>query len=167
MTHAVFVYGSLLRGLWNHGILARAQECGQAHFIGEIETKEAFAMVSFGAFPGLIDGGSKRERVTGEVWVVDDATLEQLDQLEGNGRFYTRQLRPVGAGDVMAWIYLLPKSQLGGRPRVRGGSWRAFVDADDPSPVEYDEDDESDDGAVFVEDEGDDIRDPFFVRGEG
>lgn len=156
MNNAVFVYGSLLRGLGNHGILAHAEQDGRALFVAEAETAEPFAMVSFGAFPGLIDAGDHRERVTGEVWIVDDATLARLDQLEGNGHFYTRQLRPVG--DVMAWVYLLPAEQLAGRPRVAGGSWRAFVDADSPrlsgsEPVEYDDhEDEGDDGIVFVED---------------
>lgn len=155
-THTVFVYGSLLRGLGNHGLIARHAARGGAVFMGEAETRDPYAMISFGAFPGVVDGGENPERVTGEVWIVDDLALAELDRLEGNGRFYTRKRIVVGDA-LIAWCYLLPSDYLD-HPRVMGGSWRAFVTGEsmvDESAVAYDNGaDEEDDGSiVYIEDD--------------
>jgi len=72
--HRVFVYGSLLKGLGNHGLLRR----NGSKFDGVTETTEdAFEMVSMGSFPAVFRLPSKYEgtRVRGEVYEVTDAGL--------------------------------------------------------------------------------------------
>lgn len=126
MTHTVFVYGSLLSGLGNHGLLVR----NNARALGQGSTRAAFTMISLGAFPGVIESGDTA--VTGELYEVDDRGLAALDMLESNGRFYTRAEHEIDtdSGSVVAWIYLLPVSYLAERSsRIGDGDWRRFYNA--------------------------------------
>lgn len=78
--HKVFVYGTLKRGLYNHRLLDR----GNARFIGEARTKEkGFAMLLAKAgYPYLVRTTEDARVIDGELYAVDDATLEHLDVLE-------------------------------------------------------------------------------------
>lgn len=82
-THLVFVYGTLKSEQDNHHILSRAE------FIGPAYTVDAFKMTTVG-FPVLHrdDNGLS---VYGEVYRVDDHTLQRLDQLEAEGHMYNRE----------------------------------------------------------------------------
>ena len=86
----VFVYGSLKRGFGNHDLLAKSK------FHGSLNTAEdCYHMNSLGAFPAVTTVSDDCENgysISGELYTVDSATLRKLDQLEGNGSFYTRQL---------------------------------------------------------------------------
>lgn len=115
MTHRVFVYGSLKRGFANDSYLTTAR------FIRAGKTAPVFTMVSFGGFPGVFRGGSTA--IEGEVFDVDDATLERLDRLEGHPRFYRRQ--PIEVDGERMLGYLLPRSAKQQRdlPTVDSGVW--------------------------------------------
>lgn len=115
----VFVYGSLMTGFGNNRLLE------DSRLISPAETLPNYEMVSFGAFPGVIPGGSTR--IIGELWEVDVDTLERLDDLESNGRFYTREIRNLAGPLGTAWIYLLPREHLD-RPRVVSGDWREYAE---------------------------------------
>ena len=122
MAHLVFVYGSLLRGLGNHRVIADGE------LLGEGVTDANYHMVSLGGFPGVIEDG--KTAIVGELYRVSDATLRGLDQLEGNGSFYTRVQRTITLTDGRtrtAWIYLLPaeRGYLDNDP-VETGSWREY-----------------------------------------
>lgn len=93
--HLVFVYGSLKRGLCNHHFLQHGQ------FMGEWKTDAIYALVDLGAYPGLVSG---QRSIVGEVFAVDDATLAQLDLLEGVPDFYQRHRQDTPWGQ--AWIYI-------------------------------------------------------------
>jgi gamma-glutamylaminecyclotransferase len=99
-THLVFVYGTLRQGQWNHHFLESSR------FVGMAKTKERFALYGTG-IPFL----SRRKaisQVTGEVYAVDDATLERLDELEGHPDGYRREQADVVLEDgtvLKAWIY--------------------------------------------------------------
>lgn len=82
--HRVFVYGSLMRGFGNHGLLQDQTYIGEA-------TVEEFDLHSLGSFPAAVphDGGSRIIR--GELYEVDDTALARLDRLEGHPTFYERQ----------------------------------------------------------------------------
>ncbi len=111
----VFVYGTLLSGEPNHRVLAGAE------LLGEARTEPAFDLVSLGAFPAMIPGGSTA--VVGEVYVVDRGTLAALDHLEGHPRFYRRRrVRLEDGEEVLA--YLLSREQAHGRPKITSGNWR-------------------------------------------
>jgi gamma-glutamylaminecyclotransferase len=114
----VFVYGTLKRGLSNHGFLA-----GQS-LAGEAQTQPGFELYALDGFPGMVAAADGAGVVTGEVWSVDDACLAQLDELEGTAEgLYCREAVPLGppfAGTrVEAYLYL---KGVEGRPRL-GSTW--------------------------------------------
>jgi gamma-glutamylaminecyclotransferase len=84
MSHRVFVYGTLKRGLPNHHLLSTATE-----FLGDAATVNTYRMIDTGGFPVILDDPDGKP-VNGEVYTVDDATLARLDRLEG--------IRPEGGG---------------------------------------------------------------------
>lgn len=96
--HKVFVYGSLKRGFGNNVLLA------DSNLIDTTLTKDRFQMNSLGGFPGVVK--SQKGFVSGELYEVNDTTLARLDQLEGNGRFYNREVVDLENGEE-AWMYFL------------------------------------------------------------
>lgn len=113
----LFVYGSLLSGEPNHGLLSRAR------FLMEAETEAGFELRDLGEYPGLVQGGS--QAVIGEVYEVDAELLALLDEFEDHPTFYCRT-NIVLAGGVAAETYLLRAEQVQDCPRVESGNWRAW-----------------------------------------
>jgi gamma-glutamylcyclotransferase (GGCT)/AIG2-like uncharacterized protein YtfP len=112
----VFVYGTLLRGLRNHHLLAGAT------FAGPARTERRYTLYDMGGYPALVEGGATS--VTGEIWEVDEATLAALDRLEQHPTWYER--RPLHLiGHIAVEGYLMPRTAVAGRPRVASGDWRA------------------------------------------
>lgn len=116
----LFVYGTLKRGGSNHAFLA-----GQK-FLGEARTQAGFTLYSVGDYPGMVRAPGDTAGVTGELWVVDDACLAELDRLEGlDEGLYERadillQPNPIAAA-AQAYLYLRPHQGL---PRL-GSTWPA------------------------------------------
>jgi gamma-glutamylaminecyclotransferase len=109
----IFVYGTLRRGGSNHALLSGAA-CE-----GEARTREPFAMFDLGGFPCIVPGGE--ERVAGEVFLVDAATLARLDALEDAPRWYRREAVRLDDGSLAeAYLYA---QDVGSAPRVPGGDW--------------------------------------------
>ena len=96
----VFVYGTLMHDQSAADLLRESEYRGPALL-------EGYGMFDLGAFPGIVP--MEGERVPGEVWLVNDHTLQRLDHYESEGSLYLR--RPVrvhtgeGTGDVFAYIY--------------------------------------------------------------
>ncbi len=117
MTHRVFVYGTLLRGLRNHYLLDGAS------FVRADVTVDRFTLLDFGRYPAVVP--RPRDPIHGEVYDVDDDVLVALDALEDYPRWYDRvQVQLAGGG--AAWMYVFnhpPEAE--GRPYtvVDGGSW--------------------------------------------
>lgn len=81
----VFVYGTLKRGGDNHHYLAYQQ------FLGAARTTAGYTLYSLGDYPGMVRASQDTAGVTGELWAVDAACLQQLDLLEGvNEGLYER-----------------------------------------------------------------------------
>jgi gamma-glutamylcyclotransferase (GGCT)/AIG2-like uncharacterized protein YtfP len=106
-THRVFVYGTLRRGHRYHFLLETS------NFIGEAATLRPYWMITTGVFPVVLDAvpadfGFPPLAIAGEIYHVDDATLEQLDRLEAEGRAYDRKLTDIyeGGHKVQAHIYI-------------------------------------------------------------
>jgi gamma-glutamylcyclotransferase (GGCT)/AIG2-like uncharacterized protein YtfP len=116
MDHRVFVYGTLMRGEVNHGLLAGAA------LLGPHRTAPCFGLLRVGAYPGAVRGG--RGAIRGEVYRIDSAGLRRLDHLEEYPKLYDRQLIPTPYG--RAWIYLYRGPRVD-RPTIVGGDWRAFA----------------------------------------
>ena len=96
----VFVYGTLMRGEYNHTYYLNDDMCkGKAAVSG-------FEMYDIGSFPGIVPGEGT---VPGELYKVDYETLQRLDYLEGEGSLYIRRNVPVtmSTGErTFAWIYV-------------------------------------------------------------
>ena len=114
----VFVYGTLLSGEPNSGLL------DPDDFVGESLTEPSFKLVSLGAFPALVVGGSTA--VQGELYEVGPWTLKALDRLEGHPHFYCRRTFRL-AGGSSALAYLLDAKRTKGRPVITSGDWRSFI----------------------------------------
>jgi gamma-glutamylcyclotransferase (GGCT)/AIG2-like uncharacterized protein YtfP len=120
MTHRVFVYGSLRRGQGNNRLLYTSEFVGNATVCG--------TLYSLGGFPGLRIDDSEGD-VVGEVWQVDDATLADLDRLEGVavGFYERRKWRVKIEGKLRsAWLYEIAEEHIVGQPVVAGGDWAAY-----------------------------------------
>jgi len=115
-TTRVFVYGTLLAGEANHGLLAGAR------LVGEGRTRPEYELRDLGAFPGLVPGGARA--VVGEVYDVDAPTLAALDRLESHPRFYCRTSITLDDSAVVE-TYLLTPTQVAGCPLIPSGNWRA------------------------------------------
>ena len=107
----VFVYGTLKRGGGNHAFLVRQR------FLGEARTAPGFTLYSLGDFPGLVRAPGDTAGVTGELWMVDDTCLAELDRLEGlDEGLYERcdvLLAPNPlAGSAQTYLYLRPHHGL-------------------------------------------------------
>lgn len=106
----VFVYGTLLRGEGNHDYYLQGNRCkGKA-------TVSGYEMYNIGAYPGIVPGARS---IPGEVYEVDYETLQNLDDLEGEGSLYIRKSVPVkmSTGEsAFAWIYVYNGSVEGLEP---------------------------------------------------
>jgi len=115
----VFVYGSLKRGFRNHRLLAAGE------FVGAGLTEPRYRLINLGPYPAMIEASQLRPAdeplsVTGELYRIDQATLENLDRLEDEGVLYRRIVVPImslegGACDQRvvthrAWTYLWLRS---------------------------------------------------------
>ena len=116
----VFVYGTLKRGFGNSVHLQGSQ------FMGIAETVARYPLfVDVYAVPYLVDdeGFTGSERVVGEMFLVNDKTMNRLDILEGvaQGRYIRKQIS-VEASDgerSTAAAYMLPKTAHGLRLESR------------------------------------------------
>jgi gamma-glutamylcyclotransferase (GGCT)/AIG2-like uncharacterized protein YtfP len=111
-----------MTGFRNHHCISAAALVGRGRAIGR------FAMKSLRAFPGVFDCATG-SGVPGEVYEVDDATLQQLDRLEGEGHFYQRRrVRVRIAGRrLTAWMYVLLEPDHYQGECVARNDWRASV----------------------------------------
>ncbi|MCG8017682.1 MAG: gamma-glutamylcyclotransferase [Candidatus Thiodiazotropha sp. 'RUGA'] len=108
----VFVYGTLRKHQVNHELLCRAT------YLGDHQTQPVYKMFHLGSYPGVVKCGSTS--ISGEVYLVDALTMNQLDRLEGYPNAYTRELIPTPWGQ--AWIYLY-RGSLQGRQIIQTGRW--------------------------------------------
>lgn len=110
----VFVYGTLKADGSNHNLIS-GKHAG-ASFIGSAITSEAkWAMVSFFKYPGV--RGDKKNRIWGELYMVDKICLEEIDTLENNGKLFQREKIKVTLteddSEWDAWMYVMLPNKLG------------------------------------------------------
>ena len=106
----VFVYGTLKYGFGNHRLLRYSE------YLGDATTSDRYNFFTLGYFPAVSKTGNEAldlYRVDGEIYKVDDHVMYLLDQLEGNGVLYQRQVREFDVslnGEMVcmnAWMYEL------------------------------------------------------------
>lgn len=100
--HKVFVYGTLRKGECNHNYIQ------ESTFLGDAVSKDAvFFLSGQGAVPCLMEGiaGNK---IKGELYSIDDETLDCIDRLEGHPNVYRRFRKVFECDDEehIAWVYL-------------------------------------------------------------
>ena len=118
----VFVYGTLLRGERNHSLLFGSR------FVGDGHTPADFELVDLGDFPAMIPSDEDAEgcSIYGEIYAVDHAILEILDEIEDHPRFYRRTPVELDDGSLVD-VYLLTAHQAAFYPRITTGDWRTKV----------------------------------------
>ncbi|XP_055947086.1 uncharacterized protein LOC129980729 [Argiope bruennichi] len=115
--HLIFVYGTLKRNEPNHDLVTDSSK-GKAIFEAMARTVQKFPLVIASRYniPYLLYKGVGKH-VIGELYKVDDAMLERMDELECNGKYYNRikvEVQPFIPDDenrvlpiVKPWIYFL------------------------------------------------------------
>lgn len=114
----LFVYGTLKRG---HRAAARL---ASQRFVGMAQTGPGFVLYALDGYPGLVREPEAPEGVTGELWLVDDAGLRDLDAYEGVAEgLYRRESIPIVADGLpdTAETYVYART-VAGRARI-GGVW--------------------------------------------
>lgn len=91
--HYVMVYGTLKRGGGLHQALQTADFVQESLLSG-------YKLLNLGGCPGLV-AGTNDEHVVGEIYKVDEDTLQDLDRIEGHPVMYTRTeiLLPIDLGE--------------------------------------------------------------------
>lgn len=132
MSNFVFVYGTLKDGLSNNVLLRSAT------FVSRGCTVKPYIMYDTGGFP-VVFQETEKHNVSGEVYEVDDQTLQRLDRLEGHPSFFERREITVDLADTgvqhTCWMYFGHKDGWGKRahqslpevsPQDNGAyNWRA------------------------------------------
>lgn len=99
--HLIFVYGTLRKFHGNHQLLK------DARFYGVGTSKDRYSMYIAGGYP-YVTSAETRYPIVGELYNVDDATLEMLDKMEGHPHYYERKEIIVIVNEVeyCAWMYV-------------------------------------------------------------
>lgn len=113
----LFVYGSLKRGCENAGLLEGAA------YLGQRTTAEGYALVSYiDGFPALFREQVGRGQVTGELYVVGEALLVELDAFEDCPTLYQRRAIDL-ADDEEAFAYVIAAEEASRFSLVPSGTW--------------------------------------------
>ena len=107
-------YGTLRQGYGNHRLLENSK------FIGDALTVDKYKMTARGI--PFVHKDDPVCQITGEVYEVDDETLQELDYLEGHPRFYCREVIETTLGD--SWIYFI--NGEGGNTVVENGDYSSY-----------------------------------------
>jgi gamma-glutamylaminecyclotransferase len=114
MEHRVFVYGTLKQGFPNFHVNRGRR------IAGDFVTVEPHPLHILGPdrLPWLVQSPGQGQRVSGQVFAVDDAGLAAMDVLEqiDEPGWYRREriaVRPTGDGDVIEpWVYFGVSARL-------------------------------------------------------
>lgn len=112
----LFVYGTLRRGADNHAELSGAQ------FSCAARTAAAYELVDLGGYPAVIEGGNTA--VEGEIYEVDAALLQRLDEFEEAPHLYERKLVSMALDSAQpVEAYVMRPERVRDAPRIESGDW--------------------------------------------
>lgn len=113
----LFVYGKLRKG----GAMPMDENFPGAVFAGNATVNGK--LYDLGRFPGLVMEGSET-KVLGAVYRIDDATMQQLDEIEASAGYY-RQQRNASIGDetILCWVYLPDPEKCTDDKLIASGDW--------------------------------------------
>ena len=95
----LFVYGTLMRGEFNHHYLSNS------HYV-DSATIKGYDMYSLGSFPAITMGDNL---IIGELYEVSQEDMQLIDELEGEGHFYYKKCETVTVRDgktSFAFVYV-------------------------------------------------------------
>lgn len=119
--HLVFVYGTLRRG----GAGAMSNRFPDSKFIAD--AKVSGSLYDLGAHPGLLLDESDSP-VTGEVYEVDDETLNRLDDFEASSHYLRKQVEvTLGAHRKVCWTYEPDPESYSPRTLITSGDWVEYA----------------------------------------
>lgn len=113
-TFLLFVYGTLKRGGARHHALA------DQRFLGEARTRPLYSLRHLGEYPGLLPS-FRGLVVHGELYEVDEARREMLDDLEGAPHLFDLGSVELEGIEGTAWAYYYRGRGVG--PRIDSGRW--------------------------------------------
>ena len=98
--HLIFVFGTLRQTQSNHQLLGNAYCYGAGH------TRDKYAMYITSGYP-YVTSNEARYPIVGELYAIDDATLDKLDKMEGHPHYFIRReiIVDVGRAEYTAWMY--------------------------------------------------------------
>lgn len=119
--HLLFVYGTLRRG----GAGAMPVRFPNSKFIAD--AKVSGSLYDLGAYPGLLLNESN-SLVRGEVYEVDDKTLNELDDFEASTNYWRKQVEILfGAQSRMGWTYEPDPEFHSLRTLIASGDWIEYA----------------------------------------
>ena len=119
--HLVFVYGTLRRG----GAGAMSVRFPEAKFIGD--AKVSGSLYDLGAYPGLLVDDSNSQ-VSGEVYEVNDETLNELDEFEASSNYRRKQVElSLGGCRKAGWTYEPDPEFYSPRTLITSGDWIEYA----------------------------------------
>lgn len=116
----VFVYGTLRKGESNHHLLK-----GRSMFVSE--NAVVGNLVDLGPYPAMLEGNGT---VFGEVYMVGEQTLADLDKLEGHPTLYARRKVPLKFSMDKyeeAYAYFFVQEIHGIAKKLPDGIWKRNV----------------------------------------
>jgi gamma-glutamylcyclotransferase (GGCT)/AIG2-like uncharacterized protein YtfP len=133
--HFVFVYGTLRRG----GPGEMSSRFPAAKFIAAAQV--AGSLYDLGAYPGLVLNESNSS-VLGEVYEVDDKTLNRLDEFEAGSHYRRQQVAvSIGTHRRVCWTYTPEPEFYALETLITSGDWLAYAQTktDRPKDARADE----------------------------
>ena len=137
-TYKVFVYGSLMKGFDGYETyMQKAKFIGKAYVKGELR-------YSFSDYPVAIINNKNNEFITGELYEIDETTLNSLRKYEGTDSFLTCYMEKetevkIGNDTINAKIFTVsPLKELYIRFltfQVPDGNWKKFIDSKRKIPI--------------------------------
>ena len=123
------VYGSLLSGLGNHGLLSYQMKEGNAVLVGE-DTIKGFDLYAVSSFPGIKRSEDPTKEVKVEIYEVNEIALDRVRGLEGysplsdRNTFYDEVQTPSNDhGEISVYLYM---PQVHEESLVPNGDWRDY-----------------------------------------
>lgn len=124
----ISVYGSLLAGLGNHGVISQYIRTGEAKFIADDKIK-GFDLYAVSSFPGIKRSADTNKLVNVEVYEVEDRALASVRMLEGyreggSNTFYDEiDVETENNGTVRAYLYM---PDVYPQDLVEDGNWMKY-----------------------------------------
>lgn len=119
--HLVFVYGTLRRGC------ARSMSVRFPNSKFIADAKLSGSLYDLGAYPGLLLDESN-SLVIGEVYEVDDETLNELDAFEASSNYLRKQVEiSLGTQRKVCWTYEPDLEFYSLRTLITSGDWIEYA----------------------------------------